>query len=204
MYICMYGFFLYNIMKQIYIFLLFTLYFFIGFSQNNKKEATLYLKNGDSIKCFARISGVNVRYAKSKKEKEKILNYKKLRYIKYRVKGIPYQIHYQQIEGNKTPKLMQLIIDGKIQLFGIYDVYDFKATKYSNPNFSAKLFPAKKYYLKRKEDKYVTRLNRNFKQKAIEFFKVCKDLVQKIKKEEKGFHKKDIVNIVEYFNEHCN
>ena len=190
-------------MKQIYIFLLLTLSFSIGFSQANKKEATLYLRNGDSIKCLARISGVNIRYAKSKKGKEKKLDYKKLRYIKYTVKGIPYKIYYQQVKGSKAPKLMQLLVDGKVQVFGVYDTYDAKPTKYANPNAERKLLHAKKYFVKKKNAKNAIRLTRNFKKDAPVFFKDCNDLVLKIKNEEKGFHRKDIVNIANYYNEKC-
>lgn len=204
MYICTYGFLFFKIMKQIYIFLLITLSFSFSFSQANKKEATLYLKNGDSIKCFARISGVNIRYAKSKKEKEKKLDYHKLKYIKYSVKGIPYKVYYQQVKGSKTPKLMQLLVDGKVQVFGVYDTYDAKPTRYANPNFERKVFPAKKYFVKKKNAKNVIRLTRNFKQEAIVFLKDCNNLVQKIKNEEKGFHRKDIINIANYYNEKCN
>ena len=193
-------------MKHITIILVF-LFTSLSFGQLTKKSATLFFNNGDSLKCFARVSGANVRYAKTKKGKETKINYKELDHIEYLYKDDLTKVYFLKEKGkSKPPKLMQLITNGAVQVYcvvsGSTNNPSFITYKRAKEKMSLKSYIIH-YFIKRKGDKEVVRISRHFKNNMISFFNDCKELVSNIKDEKKGFHKKDIVNIVEFYNTEC-
>ena len=183
----------------------------IGFqlsAQATKQRATLYFKNGEVKKAYARISGYNVRYSdKAFKGKEKKVNYKELDHIELRNGDKLIHVYYKQVKGKKKPRLMELIVDGKAKLYRILDVYDgaqmlpFKNMR-NNKNYSGEKNLNTRYFLESKDgDGTVFRIKKNFEKEAKKYFSDCEKLVKLIGT--KGFRKKDLLDIVLFYNEEC-
>jgi len=190
-----------------------------------KIKTEIHYKNGDSTIGYSKgIKYSFIKFSADKKEK----------YIKKDIKNIDKVIlyykegkeEYHHIAVKKKKKVdnffARLVSSGKInhyiyssnfinsftsfQKINLGNGTTINRTIQSNNNRSINLF-----YLKRKGDKYTTYMSdvyysvfgeKIFTKNAINFFKNCDELVQKIKSKE--FRKSDIIEIIEFYNEHCN
>ena len=109
-------------MKKILLFI-FLFAFSQIYSQARKNTSTLYFKNGDTIRCFARISGKYIRYSNTRKGKEIKVNYTTLKYIETRNNDKLITVYYKLEKGKRTPILMERILDGPINLYRVLNVY---------------------------------------------------------------------------------
>lgn len=167
---------------------------FLGNAQIKKERATLFFKNGDTLNCYARISGNYIRYADIGNTSREIkVNYDKLDRIDLRYNDNLISFYYKLEEGKKTHRLMEKIVEGKINLYKISNVYNKK------PNFNSKKTSSTKYFLESKNGNTVFRIKKDFNKIAKAYFKDCKELVNLIGKD--GYRKKDLLDIVLYYNE---
>ncbi len=96
----------------------------------------------------------------------------------------------------KKGYLFELVDRGKVN---IYTSQSTTVTAYG-------AFSSTFYYLKRtEEDGFADLYNRwkFFSKLAEEYFTDCPSLVEKIKNEEEGFGRNDLLNIGRYYNTHC-
>lgn len=96
----------------------------------------------------------------------------------------------------KKGYLYELIERGKINIY--------KSESTTVTGYGA--FTSTFYYLKRPEEKGFADLYNQWKffsKMAEEYFTDCPSLVEKIKQEEEGFGRNDLLNIGRYYNTHC-
>lgn len=174
------------------------------FSQAKKKKATLLFKDGKELNCLARISGDNIRYVESDRRAEEIVvDDKELNGIKIWMNDQQIELYYKTEEGKAKPKLMQLVLKGKMKLYRISDTYEKNIGFSSNENYFNDKSASTVYFLDSSENKgFVFRFARNFEENAKKYFADCNTLSEKIGKDD--FRKKDIFKIVLYYNENCN
>ncbi len=191
-------------MKNIFITLFFLMIFTQNHSQSTKQKATLYFNDGRELSCYARISGDYIRYADEKfKGNEEKANPNNLKMLKIWMNDKLITLEYKTEVGKSKPKLMELVIDGKVKLYRISDVYDKKIGFHSNSDMMKRKTSSTKYFLEEKNNtNLVFRFAKDFESKAKVYFKDCNLLVQKIG--DIGFRQKDILEIVIYYNENCN
>lgn len=176
-----------------------------------KQKATIFLKDGTQIKGFAKITGGDqIKFRSDKKSKKKLYNYESVKKLIIRKNDTDIEYRYKIVEGKNSVKLLELIEEGYITLFR--DLNE----GYSPGGFGAggmmigggRSYSISHYYVSKDNNESVTHLgskgsifSKNFKKAATEYFKNCPKLVQKI--QDKEYKKRDIVEIVEYYNENC-
>ena len=175
-------------------------------AQVTKQAATLYFKNGEILNCFARVSGDYIRYAtKPNTSKETKVNFKEVDHINLRNDDLLIKLFYKLEQGKTKPRLMEKIIDGNVNLYKISNVHSntfgILGNMTRNPHFGTKKTLNTQYFLDTKNDTTVFRIQRNFNDTAKQYFEDCKELVQLIGND--GFRKKDLLNIVLYYNTYC-
>ena len=131
-----------------------------------------------------------------------------------------------EYDNVRMPYLFEVVIKGKVSLYAIYHYQNpamtvnnmttlngIKTTDVSTPYVLLKDKNAYgtsiTYYLSKENEDYVTTIayiksinvGKSFEKKAIEYFSDCPELVQKIKA--KVFRKRDIEEIVKYYNSNC-
>lgn len=202
-------------MKQ----LLFTLTLLItlsSFSQNQK--ATLFFRDGTSLEGLARITnfGDKIKFKKDKNSEKIIYNSQKVDKIVIRENDEDVTYQYKIIKNRKTPLLLEPLKEGKVTLYrdlkqgyspgmqmGGYGVGGM------GMNFGGgRSYSISSYYVSKDNGNIVIHLGdkgtiftKNFKKAASEYFKGCSELVKKIQSKE--YRKRDVVEIVEYYNENC-
>jgi hypothetical protein len=177
-------------------------------SQN--KGATLYLRNGDTLRGLAKFTqgGVQFRYNK-KSVKENFSDYeiKKIDIEEEGDNSITYR--YKLVVNNQQmaiPMPMILIAKGKINLYRMTITNTnfgmFNKTQMVTTN------TFKHYYVCRNNSDVVTRiaivgtfLDKNFIKTASKYFSDCEDLVKKIKN--RYYKKKNIEEVVNFYNRKC-
>ncbi len=182
-------------------------------AQNQK--ATLYFRDGTSATGLARIIGANVKikFRKNKNSKKIFYSYKKVDKILIRENDEDVMYQFKIIQNKKTPLLLEILKEGKVTLyrnvrwnsFGGAPTWNATGTMYFTKGYT---YPISNYYVSRDNKDVVFHLGakgslftKNFKKAASEYFKDCKALVNKIQKKE--FRKKDIIEIVGFYNTNC-
>lgn len=189
-------------MKKIIILLV----LFIGIScLAQKQRATLYFKDGSELKGYAKItSSQKIKFRKKADERPQFFEHTKIDRIIFEVDHMEYK--YMNILGNSgSPRLLEIIKKGDLIL-------------YLNTTKSPTMYTAGggyggggsitfTYFVAKKGDDIATTIayrgsiTSGFKKKAIKYFSDCPILVEKIKT--KYFKQKDIIKIVEFYNNNC-
>lgn len=191
-------------MKKIFLFTITLVISAQSFSQATKQKATLFFKDGTQLSCFARIAGDYIRYAEDKtKNDENKANYNELDSLHIWMNDQKLKLTYKTEEGNEVPKLMEKIISGSMNLYRISNVYEKNIGFHSQKDYLNRKTSSTVYFLESKDNQNtVFRFTKNFNTNAKEYFADCPKLVNKIG--EDGFRKKDIFEIVLFYNENCN
>ncbi|MDY7394176.1 hypothetical protein UMM65_02905 [Aureibaculum sp. 2210JD6-5] len=183
---------------------IFIFLFVLPMTGQSNKGATLYFRNGTDIKGFAIITNKQkIKFRKELNSKNIVYTNKEIDSIRIKVNKWPgYEIntyHYKTFGKKNKPILLKPITYGKVTLY-LHKSLDRHSGVYNNKN----------YYVSKENMDSVTHLGRigplklfdkNIINEAIEYFKDCPELVKKIQARE--YKKRDIVEIVEYYNEHC-
>jgi len=182
-------------------------------SQNQK--ATLYLKTGDTIHGLAKIKAFGkIKFRYNKKSKKEI--YSPYQLIKFDIiqQGSKTTNIYKYVQGNQlstSRKCMTLITEGKIDLYrisvsGTHPSMGFGGGGMGGMTVS---YSMDNYYVSKDDSDVVTKLTtvgtffgKSFKKAASEYFSDCQDLVDRI--QNKTYRKRDIEEIVRFYNTKCN
>jgi len=170
------------------------------------KSSELILKNGNKLIVLGKIQGNNFKYKNHSKDKTKTLHFSEIDYVRIRYSENDIKtFKYFKITDTEKHKVLEEIEKGKVVL------YTTSTNGYVNP-FGAGMqriaYTIENYYVKKQSDKEVLHLGsnqlftKNFIEGASSFFEDCIELVEKIKSEK--FKKSDIVEIVKFYNTHCN
>ena len=175
---------------------------------SQEREATILFNDSTSVKGFAEVKKEKIYFKVSPTAEVSEWSYD----IAYGLifSGYGYSEKYVYVTPGKyakKPKLMEVIEEGKVNLYkesslgynvGI-GVSASKSGIGAGPTLSYDFSTV--YYVQRKNEAYATDITFSFKNNTLKYFSDCKALVEKIKKRE--FIKKDIVDIVYYYNDYC-
>lgn len=196
------------------------LFFLTAIAQ--KQKATLFLRDGTELKGLAKISayGNNIKFRKEKGATRTNYTSKDLEYLIIRekvnahlgnirgdIKNTIY--YYRKVQGSKSYKLLELLEKGKVSLYKKISEGSFMTQNGVNGTMMMNSNSISDYYVAKNDEETVTHLgtigspfSKNFKKAASEYFMDCLELVNKIQNKE--FKKRNIVDIVEFYNENCN
>ena len=219
-------------MKQLplLLFLLIGMNTYSQFNLNPYEKATLKLRNGKVIEGEAKITYEKEVKFRKDNIKEKY-DYRTLESFKLIKDGKTASYIYKIIVGKK-PRLMKVVREypGRINLFVIEYRQNSSSGTFSTPQSSQINTPAgdvvvtnpgspvnsgvslgvvNEYYANKGSGLEVTKIGddhpvfgkRQFKKAINEFFKECPEIINKVKKNE--FRRRDMVSIVDFYNENC-
>lgn len=194
-------------------FLLFGVFILTG--QN--KEVEFKYKSGLIVKGLGKISGKSdLKFRKSRKDKKEKISFDELEWAIINDK-----------EGN-SKKYVQLEIKGKNKKIIVEELRIGRMNLYMNDftslgtGFASRSpigssgslgfegsnnYQVKNYFIKNEDEDYIEffvstdLFSKNFKKQARIFFQNCQLLVEKI--ESKQFKKKDILEIIDFYNNEC-
>lgn len=200
-------------MKKLFMLYCFGCITMVAISQN--KEATIVFKDGKEILGYGKLIGNDkVKFKKNKKEKAQKYNFRELKEVViYDNNGSKTYVQ-EHVMGKKKPRVMERVITGKVTLYKeVSDGYNAGFVSGGGANGMGTIsmgggsHSIKNYYLKRWGDDKVFHVGSNqlfkkdFKKAASQFFNDCPSLVEKIQSDE--FIKRNIGEIVNYYNVHC-
>jgi len=184
----------------------------VNFAQNTK--AVLQFKDGTTKTGLGKIVGNKVKFKMNKYDKAIKYSFTLLDSVK--IHSNIGQITYVgiKVKGYEEPIVLQPIRRGKVNLYQ-------RVTVGYNPGFVNSGFGGgmgytgagynysfNDFYVKKQGEAEAFHLGsnqlftKNFKEAASDFFKDCPELVKKI--EDKEFKKKQLKEIVEFYNNQCN
>lgn len=172
------------------------------------EKGTLFFRDGTIEKGYIKKKDNELKFKKKITDKKKTkYTYKKISKVIINEKGKDIEYHYKIVKGKRknTPKLLQLILLGRVSLYkiAIQDQLGNNASPiYYNYNGAL-------YYLSKENShiaehvgsKSIAITRKSIKKGLLNYFKNCSKLTKKIKNKE--FAKKDIIKIVEYYNTNC-
>ena len=206
-------------LKKIACIILIVLVSNIGFSQS--QNALVHLKNGRTLQGYVDITNSgNIKYSVDQESKEqKTYTHKEVRQLDLFHHDNIIVFLYKNVKDNtQAPdyKLMEVLLLGKVSLYRVHNFgsYDGGGISYNNQGFSyggsgnyGGRYSINNYYVS-KDNGIVEKLattgtlfTKNFKTSASKYFSDCPELVQKI--QDYTFTKKDIEEIVLFYNESC-
>jgi len=182
-------------MKYIFLTLSLIFAFSFGFTQNS---ITVHLKNGTSLIGSGTLKRKFVKVKTSKDAKAKKIKLEEIDSINYSKKGKSTVFYFFKNDENDLVPYLQLVADGKMNLY--------RYSMLVSTGYGA--YESSSYYLKRDTESTVITLGGgtvwdNFKKDSAQYFKDCPELVNNISESKKGFAKKDIERIVEFYNSEC-
>jgi hypothetical protein len=201
--------------KLVFINLLLTIN--LAFSQI--KEATILFKDNTSIEGFGEIKKNKIYFKIEEKEEPSEWSFDMAKGITFSSYGYSEKYEYVTVSKKKKPLLLQVIEEGNVSLYldvFIETTYGAFATYNFNKNFNPTATPKNNlipqvfsddaemqrvYYTKRNSEEIATSITTSFSKTATKYFEDCGVLVQKIKTGK--FLKKDIEEIVTYYNNYC-
>lgn len=190
-------------MKIIFLILFFNSITTFGYAQMNPSE--LMLKTGEKLIVQGKISGDYIKYKLHSKDKSKKLHFSEIDHVKIRFSKDDIKTYrYLKVKGSEKSRVLEEKIKGKVSL------YTTSTSGYHNPfgyGINRIEYTIENYFVKRKDDVDITHLGSNqlitkdFIEAATMFFSDCKQLVEKVKNKE--LKKRDIVQIVQFYNKNC-
>ena len=182
-----------------------------------KEKAILHFNDGTSLTGMAKIitSGVRIKFRKDKKSKYKVYTSEEIESIEMYEKepgsfntNITYAHYYfKKTKSYVLPRLMKLVEEGNVKLYLDYRAYLTSLSRGAN-NMGPAKSSITSYYVSKDADDLVTHLgdrgnlfSKNFIKAASEYFEDCPELVKKI--EDKEYKKRDIEEVVNYYNKDC-
>ena len=186
-----------------------------NFAISQMREAKIFFNDSTSVEGFGEIKKNKIYFKVEKKDEPSEWSFDITKGITFSSYGYSEKYEYVKISKNKKPLLLQIIEEGDVTLY--LDILienqlfrNFNST--TNPisqqmqNNSYQTFGESEirnvYYAKRKNEELATNITANFSKNTPKYFEDCGALVQKIKT--KKFLKKDIEEIVTYYNNYCN
>jgi len=199
-------------LKKILISLL--LVFPISFMFSQTKKARLFFKDKTSLKGYAKITkNDKILFKISPDEKPDKWGELMVKSLLIEEFGFMEEYRYIEIDSKKPKKLLQIVAEGKVNLFADIEIhksnrnytYDrnsgltFINSYDKNNNYSEKV----RYYVKKKNEKYPTKLfgSGGFRNKAKIYFSDCTGVKDKLSSKEFDVHNPG--EMVNYYNDFC-
>lgn len=182
-------------MKKALTLLLIFSFFFANAQYNN---GTLFLKDSTSLRGLIKIKTFGGIKFKSDNDSESIdYDYNKVDGFDLNGKSYRYVKNTNEI----TPRLLNENIKGKISLYSneVYNPGHTIPNGFAGGGMSFGGGSSTIYFIKINDE--LTRIGAKFKNKHLELFSSCPSLTQKI--ENKEFKKREVYEIVSYFNDNC-
>lgn len=177
-----------------------------------KTKAVLTFKDGSIKTGLGKIAGKNIKFRTRKKAKA----------VKYPMTSLQQaKIYYQtevttyvsvKVKGREAPSVLEQVATGKVDLY-------LKLTQGYNPSYvnngfgtngnfmGGYIYSINDFYVKKEGETEAFHLGsnqlftKNFKKAASDFFKDCPELVKKI--QDRSLKKRDLIEIVEFYNNQC-
>jgi len=188
---------------MIRIFLLFFLWN-VSFAQSN--EATLFFKDGTSVKGFGTIKKNKIQFRASLNDEPDLWDEVLVESIVFDPEDTFVKYAFVKPDKMSKYKIMKVITEGEVTLYEhvVIDYFDF-----DDPPFTINLpgtqhqpyQPEKtRHYVQKKKEEFPTLLKDGFG-RIKKYFSDCETLVKKI--ENNQFYRNEIQQIVEYYNDIC-
>lgn len=185
----------------------------VGISQN--KEAIIVFKDGKEIHGYGKLIGSDkVKFKENKKGKVQKYNFRELKEVVIYDNKVSKTYVQEHVIGKEKPIVMERVMAGRITLYKkVSDGYNAGFVSGGGANGMGTIsmgggsHSIKNYYLKRWGDDKVFHVGsnqlftKNFKEAISHFFNDCPSLIEKIQSDE--FMKRNIGEIVNYYNVHC-
>lgn len=183
-----------------------------GYGQ--KTRAELIFKDGTSIKGLAEPTNVgNIRYRKSRKEKKIFYSFEEVDTLKVYHDFNPTTYVLVKVQEKEKPKVLEMARNGKNVTY-FRDVQQGYSAPVSIPMAGGGMMTtgggfytlSSSYVRKANQGEAVylgssSWLSKNFRKAAMDFFSDCSKLVKKI--EGREFKKRDLKEIIEFYNGEC-
>ncbi len=191
-----------------------SIFLFVSVSAQ-KHKATIYFKNGTSIKGLAKIDGEKIIYKTSKKAKRKWFDHTTVNRIDIKDlgKSIYHRLYYKKINNSTSFQLLELYKRGRVSVY-IFPHIDSNTPKNTNNNIrlgvsgglTVLLTNNSKgnFYLCKNKSESVTNFSNKkkiFREETSEYFKDCPILVDKINS--RKFKSKHLIKIIDFYNKNC-
>lgn len=199
----------------------FLLLLFINYSfGQDYRQARIIFNDSSSIEGFGEIKGNTIYFKVLQEDKADKWSYDFAKGLTFAAYGFSEKYEYVKIEHSK-PKLMQVVEEGKVTLYRDAKIYfadnrpesekikETALVHLPNPH-SDKLFQmhvssmetmTETFYVKRENEEFATDIIFSFNIRAKKYFADCKKVIEKIKN--KKFTKKNIQDMVFFYNEYC-
>lgn len=192
----------------------FTLLLFLAFSLTNAQdfsESEVFFSNGKSMKGYGKI-GLN-RFVFKKEKEGRTIAYKHIGIDSVQVKNEAGITKFQFKENGNSIILMNVIVSGEATLLSrSYNIklYNNSSTISNVPTSGTPIYQheATSYFISKKGSLEAKRIftegaafDNNFRRTMSKIFKSCPSLIEKL--ENKEYRKKDIREVVRYFNKNC-
>lgn len=177
--------------------------------------ATVQYRNGTKAEGYAKlISKDRVKFRKSLSYKGTKYDFEEFEYVEIRYSQEKIKYVQLPVQGSDRKEIVQELIIGPVSLYSTTNSgYAPTAGNFGTAaGMTAGLgvnYSIENYYLKTQKSDSLIHLGSNqlfsgkFHKKGAEFFADCKELAVRIKIKEKGFRKRNIEEIVKYYNSNC-
>ncbi len=179
-----------------------------------KHKATIYFKNGTSIKGLAKIDGKKIIYKTSKKAKRKWFDHTTVKRIDIKDlgKSIYHRLYYKKINNSTNLQLLELSKRGRVSIYTFPQI-DGNYGKSTNLTFGVlagglsigiNSNSNNLYFLCKNNSDSVTYFSNKkklFRKETTEYFKDCPTLVDEINS--KKFKPKHLSKIIDFYNYKC-
>jgi len=176
-----------------------------------KFKAELIFKNGDAIIGLGEPAQKNlIRFRKEKKAKKEFFTFEEVDTLKVYYDFNPTIFVYQRIKGRVYPNVLELADVGKNVIFyrdNTQGYMTFSNVGAMNGMGRGRTVNLTHSFVRKTNDDMATHLgsndwiSKNFKKAASNFFSDCPQLVKKI--ENKELKKKNLMEIIDFYNNSC-
>ena len=195
---------------RILVLILFLVEFNYGYSQ--MKTATIFFNDSTSILGLGEIKKDKIYFKVDEKDEASEWSYDMATALVFSGYGFSEKYQYVKISKNATPQLIEVADEGNITLYKQIKVtnsmLDLMQNGYYLPNGqrlggSMQLESDVKYtyFVKRKNEEFASFFNSNSKKKMLDYFSDCPALKKKI--DQNVFTKRNIEEMIEYYNNYC-
>ncbi|MGJ8733392.1 MAG: hypothetical protein ACSHW4_09600 [Cellulophaga sp.] len=178
-----------------------------------KVPTTVYYKDGTIKKGIGFISENKINFANSKDDKTELIEFSLLDKAEFKFDVTPSVYVLMPIKDKDRPMVLEEIIVGQISLYQLQTQGYNASVNNTGGNFGSVggmgySYTVNDFYLKRKNENAATHLassklfSKNFTKAAKPYFLDCPDLIKKI--ENKEYKKRNLTEIVKFYNTKCN
>jgi hypothetical protein len=181
-----------------------------GFCQ--MQTATIVFNDSTSILGMGEIKNNKIYFKIEQKDNPTEWSYDMASALIFSGYGFSEKYEYVKISKNSSPELIEVVNEGNVTLYKqikvTNSIFDLARNGYLLSNGeriggnNLESDVQYKYFVKRKTEEFATIIHFNFKEKIFDYFSDCPILKKKIN--QKIYTKKNIEEMIEYYNNYCN